>query len=341
MFYPLLLRPLLFCLNAEEAHTLALQALRVADQLRLLPCLFPNNLHDPVKIMGLTFPNRVGLAAGLDKNGAYINALSRLGFGFLEIGTVTPLPQTGNARPRLFRIAKNKAIINRMGFNNSGVDTLVNHVIHARYQGILGINIGKNATTSVSNAADDYLICLDKVYPFASYVTINISSPNTKGLRQLQHADELGSLLHQLKTRQTSLADQYGHYVPLVVKIAPDLDDEEIGTIARILIKHRIDGVIATNTTLSRQGITDHVLAKEDGGLSGLPLREHSTRVIQRLAQALEHALPIIGVGGIMSADDAKEKLAAGASLIQLYSGLIYQGPGLIGACVKRLADSV
>jgi dihydroorotate dehydrogenase len=246
--------------------------------------------------MGLTFPNAVGLAAGLDKNGDHIDALAALGFGFLEIGTITPRPQDGNPKPRLFRVPEHQGIINRMGFNNRGVDVLLNNVRNCHFNGVLGINIGKNAVTPIENAVDDYLICLDKVYAYASYITVNISSPNTKNLRQLQQGDELSRLLSALKTRQQQLADQHGRYVPLAVKIAPDLDDEQIADIARLLTVNKIDGVIATNTTLSRVEIAGHPLQDETGGLSGAPVRERSTQLIRKLARELDGSLPIIGV---------------------------------------------
>jgi dihydroorotate dehydrogenase len=280
--------------------------------------------------MGLSFPNPVGLAAGLDKNGDCINGLAALGFGFIEIGTITPRPQPGNPRPRLFRLPEAKAIINRMGFNNHGVDVLVANVERANFNGVLGINIGKNADTPIEKAADDYLICLRKVYAHASYVTVNISSPNTKNLRQLQSGDELDALLTQLKSEQDNLAQQHGKYVPLTLKIAPDLDTEQIKQIASLLIKHRIDGVIATNTTLSRDGVEGLVHGNEMGGLSGTPVKDKSTAVIRALSTELGGALPIIGVGGILSGADAVEKMHAGASLVQIYSGLIYRGQSLV-----------
>jgi dihydroorotate dehydrogenase len=280
--------------------------------------------------MGLNFPNPVGLAAGLDKNGDCINGLAALGFGFIEIGTVTPLPQPGNPKPRLFRLPQANAIINRMGFNNHGVNKLIENVRHAEYQGILGINIGKNAATPIEKAADDYLICLRKVYARASYITVNISSPNTKNLRQLQDKDALNDLLTQLKAEQKKLADTHGKYVPIALKIAPDMEAEQIIQIARLLMQHRIDGVIATNTTLSREGVANLPHGTETGGLSGSPVRDKSTAVIRHLAAELKGALPIIGVGGILSGADAAEKITAGASLVQIYSGLIYRGPALI-----------
>jgi dihydroorotate dehydrogenase len=295
--------------------------------------------------MGLAFRNPVGLAAGLDKNGDCIDGLAALGFGFIEIGTVTPLPQPGNPRPRLFRLPQANAIINRMGFNNVGVDTLIANVKRAQYpfdgaqdrRGILGINIGKNAATPIENAADDYLICLRKVYAHASYITVNISSPNTRNLRQLQNEDALNDLLKLLKTEQQKLADTHGGYVPIALKIAPDLEGEQIKQIARLLMQHRIDGVIATNTTLSRDGVENLPHGAEAGGLSGAPLRARSTAVIRQLAAELQGALPIIGVGGILNGADAAEKINAGASLVQMYSGLIYRGPALIAECCAAI----
>ncbi len=336
MLYPLL-RPLLFRTDAESAHETTLKMLDTAHQLQLTGLVTRKVGRNPVKAMGLTFPNPIGLAAGLDKNGDHIDALAALGFGFIEIGTITPRPQDGNPKPRLFRVPEHQGIINRMGFNNKGVDVLLDNVRHSRFKGILGINIGKNAATPIENAKDDYLTCLDRVYECASYVTVNISSPNTKNLRQLQQADELSDLLGALKNRQSRLADQYGRYVPLAVKIAPDLDAEQTDDIARLLTQHRLDAVIATNTTLSRSEIAGHALAGEAGGLSGAPVRERSTALIRNLARALDGALPIIGVGGILCGDDAREKIDAGATLVQLYSGLIYRGPGLISECADAL----
>jgi dihydroorotate dehydrogenase len=292
----------------------------------------------PRKVMGLTFPNPVGLAAGLDKDGACIDGLGALGFGFIEVGTVTPRAQPGNPRPRIFRLPDADALINRMGFNNRGVDQFVANVQAARYQGVLGLNIGKNADTPIERAADDYLYCLERVYPFASYVTINISSPNTKNLRQLQGADELDSLLGALKDKQQRLSDLHGKLVPLALKIAPDLDDEQIKAIAGTLLRRRIDGVIATNTTLSRTAVTGMPHGDEAGGLSGKPVFEASNNVIRKLRAEVGTEVPIIGVGGIFSGEDARAKLAAGASLVQLYTGLIYRGPALVTECVEALA---
>ncbi|HEU0282760.1 MAG TPA: quinone-dependent dihydroorotate dehydrogenase, partial [Gallionella sp.] len=322
-----LLRPLLFRLDPETAHHLTLGGLKAAQALGLSGLIARRPADDPRTVMGLTFPNPVGLAAGLDKNGECIAGLAALGFGFIEIGTVTPLPQPGNPRPRLFRLPEAQGIINRMGFNNDGVDRLIENVKRAEYRGILGINIGKNAATPIENAADDYLICLRKVYAHASYVTVNISSPNTKNLRQLQDEAALNNLLTLLKAEQQKLADAHGKYVPIALKIAPDMEGEQIAQIARLLMQHHIDAVIATNTTLSRDGVAHLPHGNETGGLSGAPVRDKSTAVIRALAAELKGALPIIGAGGILSGKDAAEKIEAGAALVQLYSGLIYRGP--------------
>lgn len=291
----------------------------------------------PRQVMGISFPNPVGLAAGLDKNGAVVDGMSALGFGFIEVGTVTPRPQPGNPKPRLFRVNEAQGIVNRFGFNNLGVDNLVENVKAAQYKGVLGINIGKNFDTPIENAVDDYLICMRKVYAYASYITVNISSPNTKNLRALQEKEALSSLLATLKLEQEKLAVQHGRYVPVALKIAPDLELEQINEIADLLVEHKIDGVIATNTTLSREMVQGLEHADEAGGLSGAPVREKSTLVIQQLSQRLQGALPIIGVGGILSGADAVEKIAAGASLVQVYSGLIYKGPKLIHDICKTL----
>jgi len=332
-----LLRPLLFRLDPETAHHLTLGGLNTAYSLGLSGLVARRPADDPRTVMGLTFPNPVGLAAGLDKNGECIDGLAALGFGFIEIGTVTPLPQPGNPRPRLFRLPQAQGIINRMGFNNDGVDRLIENVKRADYRGILGINIGKNAATPIENAADDYLICLRKVYAHASYITVNISSPNTKNLRQLQGGDELDALLAQLKAEQLKLADTHGKYVPIALKIAPDMESEQIAQIAHLLTKYRIDGVIATNTTLSREGVENLPHGTETGGLSGAPVRDKSTAVIRALAAELKGALPIIGAGGIMNGADTTEKINAGAALVQLYSGLIYRGPSLVGECCAAI----
>ncbi|MCF8174854.1 MAG: quinone-dependent dihydroorotate dehydrogenase [Burkholderiaceae bacterium] len=328
-----LIRPFLFALDAENAHDLTLRLLTIANVVGLPHSSLPP--VKPVEIMGLQFPNRVGLAAGLDKNGIAVDGLARLGFGFLELGTVTPRPQPGNPKPRLFRLPEYQAIINRMGFNNAGVDALCEQLGKARYKGILGINIGKNFDTPIEHAADDYLLCLAKAYPLASYITVNISSPNTKNLRQLQDTDELDALLRSLKSSQTVLADKHGKYVPLVLKIAPDLHSRQITNIADTVRRHRIDGVIATNTTLSREGVQASPLAGEAGGLSGSPLFAKSTAVVRELARALAGELPIIAAGGITSGQRAQEKLDAGAALVQIYSGLIYQGPQLVAECIE------
>ncbi|MGA9165034.1 MAG: quinone-dependent dihydroorotate dehydrogenase, partial [Thiobacillus sp.] len=320
-----LLRPALFSLDPEDAHGLTLSSLDLAQRLGLLK-LLPRATGKPVRVMGIDFPNAVGLAAGLDKDGAHINALAALGFGFIEIGTVTPRPQSGNPKPRLFRLPAAEAIINRMGFNNLGVDNLVKNVQASGFKGVLGINIGKNKDTPNEHAVDDYLACLDKVYTHASYVTVNISSPNTQNLRELQKDEALDALLSAIKLRQSELAQHHGRYVPIALKIAPDLDDTQVAAIAALLMMHRIDAVIATNTTIARDAVAGLPNAQESGGLSGAPVRAASTRVVQALARHLKNEVPIIGVGGILSGADAREKIAAGASLVQLYSGLIYRG---------------
>ena len=333
-----LVKPFLFQLDAEYAHDLTLKSLKVAEKSGLLALLPKPNPCKPREVMGLTFPNPVGLAAGLDKNGAVIDGMAALGFGFLEIGTITPRPQPGNPKPRLFRVKEAEGIINRFGFNNLGVDNLIQNVQASKYRGILGINIGKNFDTPNERAVDDYLICMRKVYAHASYITVNISSPNTKNLRQLQEKDALDALLATLKAEQKILADKYGKYVPIALKIAPDLDEVQIIEIADLLKAHQFDGVIATNTTLARDAVEGLPNANEMGGLSGAPVREKSTIVISQLSKQLAGELPIIGVGGILSGADAAEKIAAGASLVQVYSGLIYRGPSLVRAICKTLA---
>jgi dihydroorotate dehydrogenase len=326
-----LIRSVFFSMDAEQAHGLGMNALRLGG--RLLPPAEPLPAV-PTEVMGIAFPNRVGLAAGLDKNGEAIDGLARIGFGFLEIGTITPRPQPGNPKPRLFRLPEVEGIINRMGFNNHGVDALIANVRAAKYRGVLGINIGKNADTPIEHAVDDYLACLDKVYPLASYVTINISSPNTKNLRALQGATELDALLGPLKAAQERLADQHGKLVPLALKIAPDLDDEQITQIADAVRKHRFEAVIATNTTIARDAVQGLRHGDETGGLSGGPVRDASTRVIRALSGKLGGEVPIIGAGGILNGEHAREKIDAGAALVQIYSGLIYHGPRLIRDCV-------
>jgi dihydroorotate dehydrogenase len=333
-------RPLLFALDAEKAHSLTLPALRMAQRLGLTG-LIRRPAADPRTVMGIRFPNPVGLAAGLDKDGAYIDGLAALGFGFIEIGTVTPRPQQGNPQPRMFRLPQAGAIINRLGFNNGGVDAFVRNVQSSRFfqerSGVLGLNIGKNGDTPLERAADDYLHCLRKVYPYASYVTVNVSSPNTKNLRQLQGESELDALLSRLKAEQRTLADTHKRYVPLVLKIAPDIDAEQIKIIADALMRHGIDGVIATNTTITRDAVAGMMYGDETGGLSGAPVFAMSNRVIAGLRSALGDALPIIGVGGILSGADAKTKIDAGASLVQVYSGLIYRGPALVREAAAAL----
>ena len=330
------IRTLLFRFDAEWTHHTTLAALKLLNALGLLRLFVRRPVAQPVHVMGLNFPNPVGLAAGLDKNGDYINALAALGFGFIEIGTVTPRPQPGNPRPRLFRLPQAQAIINRMGFNNKGVDHLIQQVKRAHYRGILGINIGKNFDTPIERAVDDYLIGLNKVYPYADYITVNISSPNTANLRQLQQGDELKQLLQALATEREALKLQHQRYVPLAVKIAPDLDEEQIDAIAQAVTASGIDAVIATNTTVSREQVQGLPNASEAGGLSGRPVRNASTAVIKALKPKLGN-IPIIGVGGIFSAEDAQDKLNAGASLVQVYTGFIYEGPSLIRDIVKRL----
>ena len=334
--YPFL-RPLLFSLDPETAHNLTLKLLKLSDQLGLAGLTGGSSITKPVHAMGLEFENPLGLAAGLDKNGDYIDALASLGFGFVEIGTVTPRPQPGNPKPRLFRLPEHQAIINRMGFNNLGIEHLLEQVKACRYRGVLGINIGKNADTPLENATEDYLISLRKAYEAASYITINISSPNTKNLRQLQQGDEIRHLLDALKQEQLRLQQAYGRYTPIAIKIAPDLSEDEIRHIAGLLIEFGMDGVIATNTTIARDKVQGHPHGNETGGLSGAPVREQSTRVIKGLAAELSGKLPIIAAGGILSADDAKEKLNAGASLVQIYSGLIYRGPQLVTEILQGL----
>ena len=334
-----LLRPLLFALDAESAHHLTLESLQLAARTGIIRVCTRTPVAAPRTIMGIEFPNPVGLAAGLDKNGDYIDALAALGFGFLEIGTVTPRPQPGNPRPRLFRLPEAHAIINRMGFNNHGVDALIANVQRARFRGVLGINIGKNFDTPMERAVDDYLACLRKVYPHASYITVNISSPNTRNLRQLQQSDELGQLLAALKEERARLSDQHGRRVPLALKIAPDLEPPQISEIAALLVEHGIDAVIATNTTVARDAVASLLHGSEAGGLSGAPLTAKAQSLTEQLASALAGAVPVIGVGGIMSGADAAERVAAGASLVQVYTGLIYAGPALVGDCVEAIRE--
>ena len=329
---------LLFLLDPETAHNLTMAGLRHAHDLGLLKLFLPKVPNLPKRVMGLVFPNPVGLAAGLDKNGEAIDALAEFGFGFIEVGAVTPRPQPGNPKPRLFRLPRAEAIINRMGFNNLGVDHLLDNLERTAFKGILGVNLGKNFDTPIERAADDYLILLDKLYGRVSFVTVNISSPNTKDLRALQGGDELDALLTAIKARQAALADKHGKYMPVAVKIAPDLDAGQIVDMAAAFRKHRVDAVIATNTTLSREGVEGLPHGTETGGLSGRPMRDKATRVVAAFHTALAGEVPIIGAGGILSGADAREKVAAGADLVQFYTGLIYRGPALVKECVQALA---
>ncbi|MCW8929528.1 MAG: quinone-dependent dihydroorotate dehydrogenase [Gammaproteobacteria bacterium] len=334
--YPLI-RRFFFSLDAEKAHLLGLKAIKLLHSAKLSRMVFGKPISSPKTVMGLTFSNSVGLAAGLDKNGDYIDGLSAVGFGFIEVGTVTPRPQPGNPQPRLFRIPEAQAIINRMGFNNKGVEHLVKQVKRAQADTIIGINIGKNFDTPVESAADDYKICLQQVYALADYVTINISSPNTPGLRTLQFGEELKHLLEVLKSEQKILTESTGKYVPLAVKIAPDMEDNDIQLIAELLLEKEIDGVIATNTTISRSAVEGLANAEEQGGLSGVPVFQQSTHVVRVLSGHLNGKIPIIAAGGIFSAQDAKDKIAEGAELVQIYTGFIYQGHKLIRECAKAL----
>ncbi|CAB3725106.1 quinone-dependent dihydroorotate dehydrogenase [Achromobacter kerstersii] len=337
--YPLA-RPALFAMDAETAHEVTLSGLQRAYECGATRKLMHAQPKAPCTLMGMQLANPIGLAAGLDKNGAYIDALGNLGFGFIEVGTVTPRAQPGNPKPRMFRLPRANALINRLGFNNQGLDAFLANVQRSQWRkqgGILGLNIGKNADTPIERAADDYLIGLAGVYPHADYVTVNISSPNTKNLRALQSGDELSALLAQLADKRRALEDQHQRRVPMAVKIAPDLTQEQIDAIADTLPRHGIDGVIATNTTLSRDAVTGQAHADEAGGLSGAPVHELSLKVIRRLKEQLGNSLAIIGVGGVMSGQQAREKMAAGADAVQLYTGLIYRGPALVGECVNAV----
>jgi dihydroorotate dehydrogenase len=339
--YPLARRAL-FSVDAETAHHATLDQLARATRLGLGGFVAAPIPDAPRVVMGLTFRNPVGLAAGLDKDGRYIDALASFGFGFIEVGTVTPRAQPGNARPRMFRIPEAQALVNRMGFNNAGLAAFVANVRRSRFRargGILGLNIGKNADTPIERATDDYLLGLDAVHPHADYVTINISSPNTRQLRELQQGEPLDALLAALKRRQAELADRDGRHVPLAVKIAPDLDASQLDAVADALLRHRIDGVIATNTTISRDGVATLPIAGETGGLSGAPLTARALAVVEALHRRLGDRIPIIGVGGIVSGADAKARMRAGAALVQLYTGLIYRGPALVRECAEALAD--
>jgi dihydroorotate dehydrogenase len=340
MLYPFF-RPLLFALDPEAAHELAMASLDAAAATGVAQFVSPRVAPSPVEAMGLRFPNRVGLAAGLDKNAAHIDGLAALGFGFIECGTVTPRAQPGNPKPRMFRLPEADALINRLGFNNDGLDRFLANVERARFRragGILGINIGRNFDTPNERAFDDYLACLRAVYAAASYVTVNVSSPNTAGLRELQDESALGALLSQLKAEQSKLADRHGKYTPIAVKIAPDLRDEDLRRVARTLVEQRVDAVIAVNTTIERAAVSGLRHADESGGLSGRPLKDRAIAVVRVLAAEIAGAMPIIGVGGIMSGDDARERIDAGATLVQVYTGLIYRGPELVSEIAAALA---
>ena len=331
-----LLRPFLFNMDPEHAHEMTLSLLDKAHKARVLGLVYGQSMQ-PTDCMGLQFSNPVGLAAGLDKNGDYIDALAELGFCFIEVGTVTPKPQAGNDRPRLFRLKQADAIINRMGFNNEGVDYLIENVQRCKYKGNIGINIGKNAATPVEKAADDYVYCLERVYPHASYITVNISSPNTANLRDLQSGEALTHLLDAIKNRHSQLATEYGFYVPLVLKVAPDLDPIQVDYISQQLLDFEIDGLIATNTTLSRVGVEDLPDGDQAGGLSGRPVSHISTQILQQFSDQLDGKVALIGVGGIDSGAKAVKKIEAGADMVQLYSGLIYKGPGLVQSCIQSI----
>ncbi|SHM83625.1 quinone-dependent dihydroorotate dehydrogenase [Rhizobacter sp. OV335] len=335
-----LTRPFLFGLDPEQAHDLTLGALARLQRTPLICAVAQPRVDDPVTVAGIRFPNRVGLAAGLDKNGRCIDGLAAMGFGFIEVGTVTPLGQPGNPKPRMFRLPQENALINRLGFNNQGLAAFIANVKQARFRtqgGVLGLNIGKNAATPIERAVDDYLLCLDGVYPHADYVTVNISSPNTKNLRALQSDEALDALLSAVQARKQQLAQQHGRSVPVFVKIAPDLDEAQVGVIAATLKKNAIDGVIATNTTIARDAVKHLPHGEEAGGLSGAPVLQASNRVIAQLRAALGAGYPIIGVGGVLSGADAQSKIAAGADLVQLYTGFIYKGPELVTEAARAL----
>jgi len=332
-----LVRRALFIADPETAHGLALEGLRLGHGVGATSLLC-KTISQPVTVMGLEFPNPVGMAAGMDKNGDYIDALGSVGFGFVEIGTVTPRPQPGNPKPRIFRIEKANAMINRLGFNNKGVDYLVRQVQKRKFSGILGINIGKNFDTPNEKAVDDYLIGLEKVYPHADYITINISSPNTKNLRDLQDAEQLDVLLAALNNRRIELTDEFDKRVPLVVKVAPDLEDQQIPEIADVVVRSQFDGLIATNTTISREGVKGLPHANEQGGLSGAPVKDRSNHVLAAFRTALPAEIALIGTGGITSGEDAAEKMKLGADLVQFYTGFVYKGPDLVTDCLKAIA---
>jgi len=332
-----LARPFLFCLDAERAHDLALLSIETAYRTGLNPLLAAKPAPLPTQVFGLSFANPVGLAAGLDKNGAHIDALAALGFGFIEIGTITPRAQAGNPKPRMWRLPEHRAVINRLGFNNEGVDALVRNVERARYNGVLGINIGKNKDTPNERATEDYLFCLERVYARASYITVNISSPNTQGLRDLQEEETLRRFVGTLREAQERLAGQHGTRKPMLLKIAPDLSEADLDGIAQVLLTARIDGVICTNTTIDRSAIAGATHAEEAGGLSGKPLFEKATSVLRGMAKRFGAKIPLVGVGGILSGADAAAKMAAGANLVQFYSGMVYRGPELIRECVDAI----
>lgn len=334
------IRDLLFLLPPETSHHISMQAINWLGQTRLSSLLARPMVSDPVEVMGIQFPNRVGLAAGLDKDGAYIDGLGTLGFGFLEVGTVTPEPQPGNEKPRMFRLAPEQAIINRMGFNNDGVDALVRRVRRCNFDGVLGINIGKNKLTANEDTLSDYVTCLKKVYKFAHYITINISSPNTKDLRALQFGSELEALLDGLKQAHEELKTQHKKHVPIVVKIAPDMEEQEIRAVCQSLLKFEVDGVIVSNTTVDRTSILESRYFGETGGLSGAPLFERSNRALQLVVDEVKSKMAIIGVGGIMDGDAAAEKIRLGADLVQLYTGFIYSGPDLIEEAALAIANA-
>ena len=334
-----LIKKALFNAPPELAHELALESLRLGHTFGAtsLAC---ETISLPVRVMGLDFPNPVGLAAGMDKNGDYIDALGTLGFGFIEIGTITPRPQPGNPKPRVFRLPEAEAMINRLGFNNKGVDHLVKRASKRRYKGILGINIGKNADTPIDRANDDYLYCFERVYPWADYITVNVSSPNTAGLRDLQSAEALDALLGSLSQRRTELAGRTGRQVPIAVKVAPELDEDAIRTVAKVVTRHQIDGVIATNTTLDRESVSKLPHGTEKGGLSGAPLREKADKVLHSLRQSLPSKVALIGVGGITRGEHAAHKIQLGADLVQFYTGFVYHGPKLIADCAHAISSS-
>jgi dihydroorotate dehydrogenase len=332
-----LARPFLFCLDAERAHDLGLTALEATWRTGTSALLAQRTAPLPTEVFGLRFANPVGLAAGLDKNGAHVDALAALGFGFIEVGTTTPRPQEGNPRPRMFRLPEHEAIINRLGFNNSGVDALVRNVERAKFGGTLGINIGKNKDTPNERAVDDYLLCLSRVYPRADYVTVNISSPNTQGLRDLQEEETLKRFIGTLREAQERLGAQHGQRKPMLLKIAPDLSEAELDGVAAVLLESGIDGLICTNTTIDRAAVGGHRHAREAGGLSGKPLFGKATAVLRGMAARLGGRIPLVGVGGIVSGGDAAAKIDAGATLVQVYSGMIYRGPALIGECVEAI----